>query len=77
VVKATGDGLSVRLPGVIVSPPGSAPALLSYEGRAGLAGSTRLAPLHPGTGYLASVAVIGDRPVSLTEFDAEALLPLA
>lgn len=74
VVKATGDGLSVQLPGVVVSPPGADPVLLSYEGRTDLTSKTTLADLHPGTGYRAALAVIGEAPTSITQLAAEAVL---
>lgn len=73
VVKATGIGLDVRLPGIVVSPAGEPPALLRHETSPVLVESTNLATLHPGAGYVAALAVIGDSPTSVTELDAEVL----
>lgn len=73
VVKATGDGLATPLPGVVVSPAGERPALLAHAESPALVDSTTLAELHPGAGYLATLAVIGDPPSSITELDAEVL----
>ncbi|MEU4568851.1 hypothetical protein [Micromonospora sp. NPDC023956] len=56
VVKATGDGLRVRIRDVRISPPSDPPRLLAYPGRPGL--RARLWDLHPGPGYLAAAALV-------------------
>ncbi|WP_460530873.1 4'-phosphopantetheinyl transferase family protein [Flindersiella endophytica] len=73
VVKATGDGLAAQLPGIVVSAPDELPQLISY-GECATPRLTTMAELHPGRGYAAALAVIGERPTSITELDAEAIL---
>ncbi|WP_157749057.1 4-phosphopantetheinyl transferase [Micromonospora echinospora] len=56
VVKATGDGLRVRIRDVRIGPPSGPPRLLAYPGRPGL--RARLWDLRPGPGYVAAAALV-------------------
>jgi 4'-phosphopantetheinyl transferase len=72
VVKATGDGLRMALPTVVVSPPGAPAELLRYGDRTDLVAC--LADLDPGDGYAGAVAVLAPGPLRVTYRDAAALL---
>jgi 4'-phosphopantetheinyl transferase len=72
LVKATGDGVTVPLGEVVVTPPGTPPRLLGYPRRAGLAAQLR--DLRPGLGYVGALAVLSPRPVVVQERSAERLL---
>ncbi|MFB9546644.1 4'-phosphopantetheinyl transferase family protein [Micromonospora sagamiensis] len=61
VVKATGDGLRVRIRDVRISPPSDPPRLLGYPGRPGL--RARLWDLRPGPGYLAAATLVTPAPL--------------
>ncbi|SCL29758.1 RmlD substrate binding domain-containing protein [Micromonospora inyonensis] len=61
VVKATGDGLRVRIRDVRITPPSDPPRLLGYPGRPGL--RARLWDLRPGPGYRAAATLV--TPASL------------
>lgn len=65
VVKATTDGIGVGMSGVRVTPPSRAPELLSYPGRPDL--RVQLHDLRAGPGHFASVAVLTDDRVEVTE----------
>ncbi|SCL30670.1 4'-phosphopantetheinyl transferase [Micromonospora pallida] len=56
VVKATGDGLRVRVRDVRISPPPGPLRLLGYPGRPDL--RARLWDLRPGPGYLGAAALV-------------------
>jgi 4'-phosphopantetheinyl transferase len=73
LVKATGDGITESLPGVVVSPPEEPARLLSYEGKPALAERTVMADLHRGPGHVATAAVIGDGPYTFSELDTAQL----
>ncbi len=73
-VKATGDGLTVPLTGVRVSPPDEPARLLGYPDRAGLVATMR--DLDAGTGYAAALTVLAPEPVEVCVRDAAALMPL-
>jgi 4'-phosphopantetheinyl transferase len=75
VVKATGDGLRMALPKVVVTRPEQPPALLRYGDRADLVAS--LADLDAGDGYAAAVAVLAGAPLRVDVRDAAALLTTA
>jgi 4'-phosphopantetheinyl transferase len=75
VVKATGDGLRMALPKVVVTRPGQPPALLRYGERADLV--ARLADLDAGDGYAAAVAVLTADELRVVPHDATALLTTA
>ena len=72
LVKATGDGVAVPLSEVVVTPPGTPPALLGYPGQDGLAAQLR--DLIPDPGYVGALAVLSRRPVVVRERSAEQLL---
>jgi 4'-phosphopantetheinyl transferase len=82
LVKATGDGVTVPLPEVMVSPPGTPARLLGYPGRDGLA--AQLNDLSPhadaaagagaGAGYVGALAVLSPLPVVVHERSGERLL---
>jgi 4'-phosphopantetheinyl transferase len=72
LVKATGDGVTVPLPEVVVTPPGTPPRLLDYPRPGGLAAQLR--DLSPDLGYVGALAVLSPRPVVVRERSAEQLL---
>jgi 4'-phosphopantetheinyl transferase len=72
LVKATGDGVTVPLWEVVVTPPGTPPRLLGYPRRPGLAAQLR--DLRPDPGYVGALAVLSPRPVVVRERSAEELL---
>jgi 4'-phosphopantetheinyl transferase len=72
LVKATGDGVTVPLSEVVVTPPGTPPRLLGYPGQGGLAAQLR--DLSPDLGYVGALAVLGPGPVVVHERSAERLL---
>ncbi|HEX4431546.1 MAG TPA: 4'-phosphopantetheinyl transferase superfamily protein [Frankiaceae bacterium] len=72
VVKATGEGLRVPLTDVVVSAPGSPPALMSYRG-----GSMPAAMFDlrlDGPDYAGALTVLTDQPVRLEVAQSGALL---
>jgi len=71
-LKATGHGLIVPLVGVGVSGPGMPPSLTRWPAGHELA-RTRLHDLHPGAGYRASLATMGECR-RVRELDGSALL---
>ena len=62
LVKATGDGATVPLAQVVVSPPGTPPQVLGYPRPGGLAAQLR--DLGPEPGYVGALAVLSPRPVT-------------
>lgn len=72
-LKATGDGLAVSPRSVVVSAPGAAPALVSWA-RAGDPLPIRLVDLHPGSGFVASLAALRAEPPRVDERDGARLL---
>ncbi len=83
LLKATGDGLSVPLVDVRVSPPGDDPALLDWAGGPDPK-TVQLADLAPGAGHVAALALITAEtggpeslPFSVVERDGEPLLAAA
>jgi 4'-phosphopantetheinyl transferase len=72
LVKATGDGVTVPLPEVVVTPPGTPPRLLGYPRQGELAAQLR--DLSPGLGYVGALAVLSPGPVVVHERSAERLL---
>jgi 4'-phosphopantetheinyl transferase len=75
VVKATGDGLRMALPKVVVTRPGQPPALLRYGDRTDLVAS--MADLDAGDGYAAAVAALTREPLHVDVHDAAGLLTRA
>lgn len=74
VLKATGEGLTVAPTDFTVSPPGEPPAIVSWPAHPELADGFTLMALAPGPGYVASLAVLGNGAVALTERTATPLL---
>jgi 4'-phosphopantetheinyl transferase len=72
LVKATGDGVTVPLREVVVSPPGTPPRLLGFPRPGALAAQLR--DLSPDSGYVGALAVLSPRPVVVHERSAEQLL---
>jgi 4'-phosphopantetheinyl transferase len=72
LVKATGDGVTVPLSEVVVTPPGTPPRLLGYPRQGELAAQLR--DLSPGLGYVGALAVLSPGPVVVRERSAEQLL---
>jgi 4'-phosphopantetheinyl transferase len=72
LVKATGDGVTVPLSEVVVTPPGTPPRLLGYPRQGELAAQLR--DLSPGLGYVGALAVLSPGPVVVHERSAEQLL---
>jgi 4'-phosphopantetheinyl transferase len=72
LVKATGDGVTVPLSEVVVTPPGTPPRLLGYPRQDGLAAQLR--DLSPDLGYVGALAVLSPGPVVVHERSAEQLL---
>jgi 4'-phosphopantetheinyl transferase len=72
LVKATGDGVTVPLSEVVVTPPGTPPRLLGYPRHGGLAAQLR--DLSPDLGYVGALAVLSPGPVVVHERSAERLL---
>ncbi|WP_143087207.1 4'-phosphopantetheinyl transferase family protein [Geodermatophilus ruber] len=70
LVKATGEGLAVRLNQIVVSPPMRPPRVERWTGRSE---PTSLYDLHPPPGFVAALAVRG-ASVGLDERDAAPLL---
>ncbi|KQQ96203.1 hypothetical protein ASF72_19105 [Arthrobacter sp. Leaf141] len=64
LVKATGDGIGIGLPHVVVSRPSEPPRLIRYPGRRLHA---RMADLSCCAGYLASIAVLTEHEVLIRE----------
>jgi 4'-phosphopantetheinyl transferase len=76
LLKATGDGLAVALPAVIVTPPDAPPALVAWEAARPLDSEAHLFDLTPGEGHVASLAVLGPR-LAVVECSADRLLAAA
>ncbi|WP_158273783.1 4'-phosphopantetheinyl transferase superfamily protein [Micromonospora sp. RP3T] len=69
VLKATGDGLRIPMPGVTVGAPYGPARLTGFAGRPELPGTTRIADLRAEPGYLGAVTVLTARPVRVIELD--------
>ena len=65
-------GVTVPLPEVVVTPPGTPPRLLGYPRPDGLAAQLR--DLNPELGYVGALAVLGPGPVAVQERSGERLL---
>jgi 4'-phosphopantetheinyl transferase len=72
LVKATGDGVTVPLSEVVVTPPGTPPRLLGYPRQGEFAAQLR--DLSPDLGYVGALAVLSPGPVVVHERSAEQLL---
>jgi 4'-phosphopantetheinyl transferase len=75
VVKATGEGLRMALPKVVVTRPEEPARLLRYGDRTDLVAC--LSDLDADDGYAAAVAVLAAGPIQVTPRDAAALLTVA
>ncbi|OLT39963.1 4'-phosphopantetheinyl transferase [Saccharomonospora sp. CUA-673] len=67
LMKATGKGLRIPLTSLTLAPPDQPPGLVSSADPALDAAATRLAPLTPGDGYDAAVAVLTTEELDVTE----------
>jgi 4'-phosphopantetheinyl transferase len=67
VLKATGEGLRVPPAALTVSPPRARPRLLDWSGRPDAPGRTHLYRLSPGSGHVATLAVLGRPPACVRE----------
>jgi 4'-phosphopantetheinyl transferase len=72
LVRATGDGVTVPLSEVVVTPPGTPPRPLGYPRQGELAAQLR--DLSPDLGYVGALAVLSPGPVVVHERSAEQLL---
>jgi 4'-phosphopantetheinyl transferase len=77
VLKATGDGLSVPLETLVVSPPSCPPRVLRWPAGAVPVGGLSMHTLHPPAGSVATLAVLGHVPPRVVEADAGPLLRCA
>jgi 4'-phosphopantetheinyl transferase len=76
LLKATGDGLRAALATVTVSGPDELPRLKRWSDHS-RSPRVALQGLHPGAGYVASLAVLELPTVTVLELDAEDLLAAA
>lgn len=67
LMKAAGRGLKIPLRSLTLSPPGEPARLVESYHDAVRPGATQLIDLEPGDGYRASVAVLVNGPVEVTE----------
>jgi 4'-phosphopantetheinyl transferase len=74
ILKATGEGLRVRMSDLTVSGPDAAPKLLRWAGRSRAGDRFRLYDLHPGPGYRAALATVDAPEVRVQELDGAVLL---
>jgi len=73
LLKATGDGLSVAPAALTVTPPDAPPALVAWEAAPPLDAAAHLFDLSPGSGHVASLAILGPR-LAVIERDGDGLL---
>jgi 4'-phosphopantetheinyl transferase len=76
LLKATGDGLRVPMRTITVSGPDEPPLLRRWQGLSAPVASVALRQLHPGTGHVAHLAVLGLPAVRVQQLDAEELLAM-
>ncbi|GAB3565722.1 4'-phosphopantetheinyl transferase superfamily protein [Amycolatopsis endophytica] len=67
VMKATGRGLRIPLKSITLAGPGEAPRLVASQDPALDPRRTRIADLDPGEGYRATLAVLADEDLKVTE----------
>ena len=70
VLKATGDGLTVPLPGLTVSAPSASAVLLQWPDRPDLAGRITLQDLVTPPGYAGCVALVDGAGTVIEQLDA-------
>lgn len=74
VVKATGKGMSIALSKVTLSAPDTPPRVLASASPEVDPARVRMADLTPSHDYRASVAVLGEEDLEVTEQDADDLI---
>jgi 4'-phosphopantetheinyl transferase len=74
VLKATGDGLTVPMAELVVSPPAAPPRVLRWKGHCAQAARLSLHALHPSPGHVATLAVLGSPSTHVLQADAGPLL---
>ena len=74
VVKATGKGMSIALTKLTLSAPDTPPRVLTSESSEVDPARVRMADLRPGHDYRASVAVLADEELDVTEQDADPMV---
>lgn len=71
-LKATGDGLSLPMTDIRVTPPRKAPTILQYRGARSF--HAQMVDVSPTPGYAGAVTVLSSGPVRVRPRDAEAML---
>lgn len=74
ILKATGEGLMISPSNLTVSTPDYLPELLVFQDKPELVGTTNLVDLRPGSGYVASIALLNKDVTEIRQFDAGTLL---
>jgi 4'-phosphopantetheinyl transferase len=74
LLKATGDGLSVPMSELTVSPPDQRPRLLAWSNRRAPQLPAWLHALDPGTGHVAHLALLAEVAPGVAERDGDPLL---
>ncbi len=74
LLKATGDGLTLPMAELTVSPPDQPPRLLSWAGAQAPRLPAWLHRLDPGAAHVAHLAVLADGPQHVVEHDGDPLL---
>lgn len=74
IVKATGDGIAIRLTNIEVSAPDEPPRLLRWTDRPDLPSRIHLHTLHPDPLHAAALATLTETPTAVHEHDATPLL---
>ncbi|WP_459503147.1 4'-phosphopantetheinyl transferase family protein [Bacillus sp. C1] len=74
ILKATGEGLMVSPSNLTVSAPDHLPELFVFQDRPQLVETTTLRDLQPGSGYVASIALLNKEVTEVRQLDAGKLL---
>ncbi|MEN1936058.1 4'-phosphopantetheinyl transferase superfamily protein [Paenibacillus sp. 102] len=74
ILKATGEGLMISPSNLTVSNPENVPELLVFKEESTLVETTTMMNLHPGSGYIASIAFLNKDVTEMRQFDAGKLL---
>lgn len=74
ILKATGEGLMMSPSNLTVSTPDHLPELLVFQDKSQLVETTTLMNLQPGSGYVASIALLNKDVTEMRQFDAGKLL---
>jgi 4'-phosphopantetheinyl transferase len=72
VLKATGDGMRAELPGLVVSPPGRAAAVLRWQ-RHDAEGRIHLQDVGTVAGHVAALANLGEQRVTTASYETDLL----